>query len=161
MDEYRVSGSTAYAPQPVKRPCRLPEEPKKAVLPERQSGVAPFTVLGTVVALLLLFGVLFSYMRLFEAKNERADAEQRNQALLAEQERLRAQYEMAVDMDAVAKQAAAMGMHLPRPEQIVEIHVPATQEEAEQTDNRLGLLSALWAMFEDMKAYFSEAAIYR
>ena len=161
MDEYRVNGSAAYAPQPVQRPCRLPEEPKKTSAPERKPGVAPFTILGTVVALLLLFGVVFSYMRLFEAKNEQAELEQAKQALLLEQEQLRADYELAVDMDAVARRAAELGMHLPRPEQIVEIEVSIPQSEPEEAEERLGVFAALQALIADMKAYFSEAAIYR
>ena len=161
MDEYRVNGSAAYAPQPVQRPCRLPEEPKKPSVPERKPGVAPFTILGTVVALLLLFGVVFSYMRLFEAKNEQAELEQTKQELLLEQEQLRADYELAVDMDAVARRAAELGMHLPRPEQIVEIEVSVPQSEPEEAEERLGVFAALQALIADMKAYFSEAAIYR
>lgn len=161
MDEYRVNGSTAYAPQPRKRPCRLPEEPEKAVLPEKKSGVAPFTILGTAAALLLLFGVIFSYMRLFESKNERAAMAQAKQELLLEQELLRAQYELAVDMDAVARRAAELGMHLPRPEQIKEIVVPMPESEPTEVEEDLGLFASLQAMIEDMKAYFFEAAIYR
>lgn len=161
MDEYRVNGSTAYAPQPIKRPCRLPEEPKKVVHPEKKYGVAPFTLLGTTVALLLLFGVVFSYMRLFEAKNEKAALKQAKQELLLEQELLRAQYELAVDMDAVAKRAAELGMHLPRAEQIVEIEVVMPQTEIAQPKERLGIFAALQAWIADMKAYFFEAAIYR
>ena len=161
MDEYRVNGSAAYAPQPVQRPCRLPEEPKKPSVPERKPGVAPFTILGTVVALLLLFGVVFSYMRLFEAKNERMELEQKVQELILQQELLRAQYERGVDMEAVAQRAAELGMHLPRPEQIVEIFISEPEPAPTETEEKLGLFEALRAMIADMKAYFSEAAIYR
>jgi cell division protein FtsL len=161
VDEYRIDGSTAYALQPVKRPCRLPEEPKKAVLPEKKTGVAPFAVLGTVVALALLFGVIFSHMRLFEAKNERMELEQKVQELILQQELLRAQYERGVDMEAVAQRAAELGMHLPRPEQIVEIFISEPEPAPTEPEEKLGLFEALRAMIADMKAYFSEAAIYR
>lgn len=155
MDEYRVNGSAAYAPQPVQRPCCLPEEPKKMPEPEKKVGVAPFTILGTAVALILLFGVIFSYMRLFEAESEKAALEQRTQELLLEQELLRAQYEREVDMEAVAQHAAALGMHLPRPEQIVEIFVALQEPASAEQEEDLGLFEALQALFIDIKAYFS------
>ena len=155
MDEYRVNGSAAYAPQPVQRPCRLPEEPEKAAPPKKRISVAPFAILGTAVALLLLFGVLFSYMRLFEAENEKTELEKTKQELLLEQELLRAKYELAVDMEAVARRAAELGMHLPRPEQIVEIVVLMPETETTEAEESLGLFAAFQALIADMKAYFS------
>ena len=100
-------------------------------------------------------------MRLFEAKNERIELEQKVQELILQQELLRAQYERGVDMEAVAQRAAELGMHLPRPEQIVEIFISEPEPAPTETEEKLGPFEALRAMIADMKAYFSEAAIYR
>lgn len=158
MDEYRVSGSTAYAPLPVKRPSRLPEEPKKKaqIAKKSKAGVAPFTVVGTAVALVMLFCVLFSYARLFETQSERAEMQSKRDELLLQQEHLRAQYESSIDLQAIEKRAEELGMHLPRADQIKEVQIvlPETEETAPAQES-MGVFGAFQALWRDLQEYFS------
>lgn len=157
MGEYRVNGANAYAPIPVRRPSRLPEEPKKQPKPEvKKAGIAPFTVLGVGVALLLLFCVIFSYARLFEVQSEQAALEQQRDALLEENERLQAEYESSIDLDEIARRAEQLGMHLPHSGQVQNVHVaePTAQAEAPQ-DEGMNVFEAFQTLFLDLQAYFS------
>ncbi len=157
MNEYRVGGANAYAPIPVRRPSRLPEEPKKQPKPEvKKARIAPFTVLGVGVALVLLFCVIFSYARLFEVQSEQAALEQQRDALLAENERLQAEYESSIDLEEIARRAEQLGMHLPQSGQIQSVHVdgPVAQPQAPQ-DEGMNVFEAFQALFLDLQAYFS------
>lgn len=157
MNEYRVGGANAYAPLPVRRPSRLPEEPKKQPKPEvKKARIAPFTVMGVGVALVLLFCVIFSYARLFEVQNTQAELKQQRDALLAENERLRAEYENGIDLDEIAKRAEQLGMHLPQSGQIQSVWVdePAPPTQAPQ-DEGMNVFEAFQALFLDLQAYFS------
>lgn len=157
MNEYRVGGANAYAPIPVRRPSRLPEEPKKQPKPEaKKARIAPFTVVGVGVALVLLFCVIFSYARLFEVQSEQKALEAQKSALLAEQARLQAEYESGIDLDEIAKRAEQLGMHLPQSGQMqsMQIDEPAAPTQKPQ-DEGMNVFEAFQALFLDLQAYFS------
>lgn len=157
MNEYRVGGANAYAPIPVRRPSRLPEEPKKQPNPEvKKARIAPFTVAGAALAVFLLFCVIFSYARLFEVQSTQTELEQQRDTLLAEHERLQAEYESRIDLDEIAKRAEALGMHLPQSGQIQTVQVDEPDAPAQTPqDEGMNVFEAFQALFLDLQAYFS------
>ncbi len=158
MKEFYTHGSEAYAPIPVEVPSHLPEEPKKEqpLIEPPEKGISSLTVVSVAVVLLLLFGLLFSMMRLFEVRSEGAELSRQLRQLQTQREHLIAEFESNVDMDAVAERAEELGMHIPYADQVqyVRIELPepvqAVTEEVE-----MGLADAIAAMVRDMEAYFS------
>ncbi len=139
-------------------PSHLPEEPKKEqLLPDLpQRGISPLTVVSVAVVLLLLFGLLFSMMRLFEVRSERAELRRQLRQLQTQQEHLIAEFETNVDMDAVAKRAQELGMHIPYAAQVQYVHIElpeAVQTVTEEVE--MGIADAIAEMIRDMEAYFS------
>ncbi len=157
MKEFYTHGSEAYAPVPVEEPSHLPEEPKKEqpIIEAPTKGVSPLTVIAVAAVLLLLFGLLFSMMRLFEVRSERAELRRQVQQLQTQQEHLIAEYESGIDMDAVAQRAEELGMHIPYAEQVQYVHIELPEPvEAVTEEVEMGLADAFSAMVRDMKAYF-------
>ena len=157
MKKFYTYGSEAYAPVPVEEPSHLPEEPKKEqpLIEAPAKGISPFTVVAVAVVLVLLFGLLFSMMRLFEIRSEGAELRRQIRQLQTQQERLVAEYESGIDMDAVAERAEALGMHIPYAEQIRYVHVELPEPVETVTEKvEMGLLDAFSAMVQDLKAYF-------
>ena len=119
MKEFYTHGSEAYAPIPVTAPSHLPDDPKKPEAVSETKGTISLTsAVGAVVILALFIGLLVSMVGIFEARSERAALQRRVDELKTEQDRLRTQYESSIDMDAVAKRAEELGMHIPWAEQI-------------------------------------------
>lgn len=158
MKQYPIRGTEAYAPVPVEQPSHLPEEPKRPQTePQtKKATVSPFTIAGTAVALVLAFCVLFSMVRLFEARSENAELQRQAQELKTRQDILTAKYESSIDLDAVEKRAQELGMHLPWAEQVEYIDVKqpeAVKEIVEET--KIGFFEAFQLLIQDLQAYFS------
>lgn len=158
MKEFYTHGSEAYAPIPVEVPSHLPEEPKKEqpLILEERKGISPITIVSGAVVLLLLGALLFSMVRLFEVRSERAELQRQINQLQTQKNRLIAQFESSIDMDAVAQRAEDMGMHIPWAEQVryVNVELPETVKETTQ-EIQMGLVDAFHAMVLDMESYFS------
>ena len=78
-DPYRSNGSAAYdvrrrnTAQPLEQPERLPDAParrKPARHVRARLGISPLTALGAAAAVLMLALVVFSYIRLYEARSD-------------------------------------------------------------------------------------------
>ncbi|MBR6825122.1 MAG: hypothetical protein IKM59_01105 [Oscillospiraceae bacterium] len=158
MKEYYTHGSEAYAPIPIELPSHLPEEPEKqeALIPEEKKSVSPFTVVVGAVVLLLFFGLLFSMMRLFEVRSERAELQRQKQQLQTLQDQLIAEYEGSIDMEAVEKRAEELGMHIPYADQVQYVQIELPDLVAETVEEiQIGLVEALQSMTRDMQSYFA------
>ncbi len=158
MKEFYTHGTEAYEPIPIEVPSHLPEEPKKEqpLIEARERGISPLTVLSAGVVLLLLFGLLFSMMRLFEVRSEQAELNRQLRQLRTRQEHLIAEFESNVDMDAVAQRAEELGMHIPYADQVQYVHIELPEPvQAVKEEVEMGLLDAIAAMVRDMEAYFS------
>lgn len=158
MKEFYTHGSEAFAPAPVEVPSHLPEEPKKEqpLIEAPTEGISPLTVASVAVVLLLLFGLLFSMMRLFEVRSEQAELNRQLRQLRTQQEHLIAEFESGIDMDAVAQRAEELGMHIPYADQVQYVHVELPEPvEAVAEEVKMGLAEAIGAMVRDMEAYFS------
>lgn len=156
MREYVIHGTEAYAP--VAEPSRLPADPKRVIpfVQEEKREISLLSVLCGAVVLVLFVGLLFSTMHLFELRSERAELRRQLLQAQTQQEQLVAEFELGIDMDAVAKQAEAMGMHSPTTDQIryIRIDSPETVEQATE-EIKTGVMEVLQETLRDMESYFS------
>ena len=170
-DEYRTNGSAAYdlhsvrdnTARPLKQPERLPDAPERAKPVRRvktRLAIAPFTVLGTAVAVVMLFLVIFSYVRLYEAQSAVSDLKETKTLLTEEQQRLRSQYENSLDLEAIEARALELGMRQPLPSQIVYVEVAAGDsvelgEVQEERNLFEQIYDAFYGVISDVVEYFS------
>lgn len=168
--DYRTGGTSAYArsragestARPLPQPQRLPRQPRRPAPAHRSKtklAVPLFAVAGGSVAFVLLFLVIFSYMRLYEAKSAVSDQRSQQVALQAEQERLQAEFECALDLDAVEARARQLGMREPLASQIRYVQVEMedstlvyTQTQRESMLSKV--LGAFGSVFADLVEYF-------
>ena len=170
-DEYRTNGSAAYdlhsvrdnTARPLRQPERLPDAPERAKPVRRvktRLAIAPFTVLGTAVAVVMLFLVIFSYVRLYEAQSAVSDLKDTKTLLTEEQQRLRSQYENSLDLEAIEARALELGMRQPLPSQIVYVEVAAGDsvelgEVQEERNLFEQIYDAFYGVISDVVEYFS------
>ena len=170
-DEYRTNGSAAYdlhsvrdnTARPLRQPERLPDAPERAKPVRRvktRLAIAPFTVLGTAVAVVMLFLVIFSYVRLDEAQSAVSDLKETKTLLTEEQQRLRSQYENSLDLEAIEARALELGMRQPLPSQIVYVEVAAGDsvelgEVQEERNLFEQIYDAFYGVISDVVEYFS------
>ena len=167
-EKYRSNGSAAYdirtnTAQPAQRPDRLPEAPQR-VKPARKVktklAIAPFTVLGTAVVVVMLFLVVFSYVRLYEVQSRVSDLKTQKTELTTQEQRLRSQYENSLDLPAIETRAKELGMRQPLASQIVYVEVAAgdTVEIAAAPQERNlieQVYDAFYGVISDVVEYFS------
>ena len=167
-EEYRSNGSAAYdirtnTAQPAQRPDRLPEAPQR-VNPARKVktklAIAPFTVLGTAVVVVMLFLVVFSYVRLYEVQSRVSDLKTQKTELTTQEQRLRSHYENSLDLPAIETRAKELGMRQPLASQIVYVEVAAgdTVEIAAAPQERNlieQVYDAFYGVISDVVEYFS------
>lgn len=167
-EKYRSNGSAAYdirtnTAQPAQRPDRLPEAPQR-VKPARKVktklAIAPFTVLGTAVVVVMLFLVVFSYVRLYEVQSRVSDLKTQKTELTTQEQRLRSHYENSLDLPAIETRAKELGMRQPLASQIVYVEVAAgdTVEIAAAPQERNlieQVYDAFYGVISDVVEYFS------
>ncbi len=167
--EYRTNGAAAYdiftqnAARPLERPEKLPDAPVRRE-PVRKVkvklAISPFAVLGTAVAVGMLFLVIFSYVRLYEATSTVGDLQTERSELIEQQQRLRSQYENALDLEAIEARALELGLRQPSASQSVYVQIAAgdTTEIFEAPEDRNLLeqvFDAFYGVFSDVVEYFS------
>lgn len=167
-EQYRTNGSAALniftqesTARPLERPQRLPDAPAQKQPKEKlRLTVSPFTILGSMVALLMLFFVVFSYVRMYEEQTKVGAMQEVRAALTEEQERLTAEYERSLDLKQVEQRARQLGMREALPSQIREIEIAAgdtTQvfDAPEERNIFEQVFDAFQNLFRDMMEYFS------
>ena len=167
-DKYRSNGSAAFdiranTAQPAERPERLPDAPQR-VKPARKVktklAIAPFTVLGTAITVVMLFLVVFSYVRLYEAQSTVGDLKSQKTELTTQQQRLRSQYENSLDLSAIEMRARELGMRQPLASQIVYVEVATGDtvqlDTAPEERNLIErVYDAFYGAIRDVVEYFS------
>lgn len=127
-DPYRSNGSAAYdvrrrnTAQPLEQPERLPDAParrKPARHVRARLGISPLTALGAAAAVLMLALVVFSYIRLYEARSDVGKLQTQLSTLEEQQARLQSQYDNALDLEQIEKRAKELGMRQPGSSQII------------------------------------------
>lgn len=165
LKHYMIDGTSArelYPTLPLpRRKQRLPEPPPKPEIKmKKKLAISPFAVMGTAVALLMLFLVIFNYVRTFELRNEVKELQARQEELTQEKLHLEAKYEGSIDLRTVAKRAKALGMHKPMAGQIIYLEPQTNQTAqrytaAEEPGFPERIMDAFRDLFTDMKEYFS------
>ena len=161
-DPYRSNGSAAYdvrrrnTAQPLEQPERLPDAParrKPARHVRARLGISPLTALGAAAAVLMLALVVFSYIRLYEARSDVSTLEE-------QQARLQSQYDNALDLEQIEKRAKELGMRQPGSSQIIYVQVDAddtTEVYAAPAEKNVfvHVIDAFRSAFTDAINYFS------
>ncbi|MBE6954806.1 MAG: hypothetical protein E7449_02710 [Ruminococcaceae bacterium] len=125
---YREYGAAAVDYFSAAQPSRAPSLPEEKVRPQQKrevrvkakATVAPLSVLGFGIALVMLILVVFGYVRLYEASSRHASLSRELQELKAENAALSNQYEGQVDLAHVESVAVSeLGMQKGLAEQTV------------------------------------------
>lgn len=169
--EYRSNGSAAYdihynqrnTARPLEQPQRLPDAPVRRQPVQKvkaKVAVSPFAVLGTAVVLVMLFFVLFSYVRMYEAKSQVGELQSQLSELNTQNERLRSQYVSSLDMDAVEARAKELGMRQAGPSQIIYVQVSGSDStEVYSAPQERGFFGSIYdafrSLFRDAVEYFA------
>lgn len=168
-DQFRSNGSAAYDIFAVQdntaRPLRKPEQlPQAPVAPAKKVkfklAISPFAAVGTLVTVVMLFLVIFSYVSMFEVRNEIGALNNQKNELTIRQEKLRSDYESSIDLSAIEERAIALGLHQPANDQIryVQISEGDTTQVFTAPEDRSFLeqvYDAFRGVFSDVAEYFS------
>lgn len=126
-DKFRVNGSAAYdifavrdnAARPLERPEQLPEAPvAPAKKVKYKLSISPFAVVGALTVIVMLFLVIFSYVSMFEVRNEISELKSQRTELGVQHDKLRSEYESSIDLSVIEERALALGLHQPSNDQI-------------------------------------------
>ncbi len=166
-DRYRSNGSAAYDIFAVKnqaaRPLELPEElPQAPAAPAKKVRlklrISPFAVFGTMTAVLMLFLVIFSYVSMFEVRNDIGDLEREKANLVEQQEKLRSQYESSIDLSGIEERALALGLCQPSADQVRYVHIgQGDKTEVFSTPEDRNVFEQIYDAFRDV---FSDVVEY-
>lgn len=158
VDLYSVRNSTA---RPLELPEKLPHTPaEKAKVVKFRLKISPFAVVGTMLCVVLLLLVVFSYVSLFEVRNEIGDLESTKTDLLTEQEKLRSAYESSIDLSVIEERALALGMTRASGENIRYVQIGSGDStevfSAPEERNILEqIYDAFYGVFRSVGEYFS------
>lgn len=170
VPRYETNGSAAYdlrrygSAAPQRAPGRgLPEERRRPAPVRRvraKLAVAPFAVLGMVAVMGMLILVVFSYVRLYEAKSQVGQLTEELTTLQQEQDALTSEYESKIDLVAIEERARAMGMVQPTSVQTVYLDLSGTDraevlQEEEASGPLASLLEAFRSSVESLVSYLS------
>lgn len=133
---YYENGSAAYdiyssAVKPLSLPQELPEERveparKRKVKVKAKVAVAPFALVGAIVALSLLVMVVFGYVQLYEAAGRVGELNDELTALQVENGKLRSGYESGIDLMLIELEAKQLGMKMPSSNQEIYLNISNT-----------------------------------
>lgn len=135
---YRTNGAAAYDVRayetalPKRKPARLPEErpqPRKAPaqrVVRAKLPVMPGAVLGFVAIAVMVVMVIFGQVELYEATSMASDLSSQLQETVQANETLQTEYESKIDLDAIEKRAAELGMVQPSANQTVYLDLTGT-----------------------------------
>lgn len=133
---YYENGSAAYdtyynAAIPLQRPHELPEErparaPHKKAKTKAKAGIAPFALVGIIIAVFLLSMVIYSYVQLYEASSRVGELNEQLSELQTENGKLRSGYESGIDLTLIELQAKQLGMKMPSSNQEVYLNISNT-----------------------------------
>lgn len=133
---YYDNGATVYdyyssAARSLTLPQELPEEHveparKKKVKVKAKTVVAPFALVGAIVALSLLVMMVFGYVQLYEARVRVGELNDQLTELQVENGKLRSGYESGIDLTLIELQAKQLGMKMPSSDQEVYLNISNT-----------------------------------
>lgn len=104
----------------------LPEEhaaPERYRRVKQKTAVAPFSVMGMLVAACMMILVIFGHVQLYEASDRVGKLESQLSSLQEQRSVLESLYEGSIDLAAVETRAAELGFAVPVRDQMVYIHL--------------------------------------
>lgn len=129
---YYENGSAAYdIYSGAVRPLELPEERveparKRKVKVKAKTAIAPFALVGVIVAVCLLTMVVYGYVQLYEASSQVGELSDQLTELQIENGKLRSNYESAIDLTLIELQAKQLGMKMPSSNQEVYLNISSS-----------------------------------
>lgn len=131
---YRTNGAAAYdvnytqyqhgTAAPARKPAQAP---RKKTAPHKHARakmvVAPMSVIGIMLAGIMMLLVVCGYVQLYEATSQVSQLEDEIVLLQEKNERLQSAYDEAIDLDAVEAAATELGMHAPNSRQTVYLNL--------------------------------------
>ena len=165
---YYENGSAAYdlyssAVRPLSLPQELPEERveparKKKVKVKAKAAVAPFALVGAIVALSLLVMMVFGYVQLYEAAGRVGELNDQLTVLQVENSKLRSGYESGIDLTLIELQAKQLGMKMPSSNQEVYLNISNTDRGEVIAVQDMNVLEQTWtavkSSFTGLLEYF-------
>lgn len=129
---YFENGSAAYDIfSTAAQPLELPEEKKEPSRKQKTKvkaklAIAPFTLVGVLVAVVLLTMVIYSYVQLYEASSRVGELTEELTAIQTENGKLRSGYESGIDLTTIELEAKQLGMKMPSSNQEVYLNISNT-----------------------------------
>ena len=159
---YRSRENTA---EELTAPQELPQgqlRPKKRVRVKVKTAVAPFTLFGMLAAACMLILVIFGYVQLYEATTNVSKLQSQLQTLDQQQVLLQSKYEGKIDLGAIEKRAAALGLSEPSQDQTVYVNLTGSDcaeiYQEQKTNFVEDIVSAMKQSISDLIAYLHPAA---
>ncbi len=149
------NGSAAYdlyrgSAAPKVQPQGLPEEyvsPQRYRRVKAKTAIAPFAVVGLMVAACMMVLVIFGYVQLYEATEQVGRLENQLYSLQEEQAVLESLYEGSIDMAEVERMAGEMGLTVPAREQTVYVNLAGSDRAEIYVPHRTNLLERVLHAF--------------
>jgi len=129
----------------------LPEErsvPQRIRRVKAKTAIAPFAVVGLMVAACMLVLVVFGYVQLYEATEQVSVLENQLAGLQKEQAVLESLYEGSIDLNYIEARAAEMGLVAPSREQTVYVNLTGSDRAEIYESEHLSLIQRILQAFE-------------
>ena len=174
--DFRTNGSAAYdirrgptpaqndgsaapkLPEPQRKP-RPKARPKAQPRPKAKLSVSPVAIAGMLAVACLLLFVVCGYVQLFEESSHIAELKTELAEADALNERLQATYDSKVDLDEIARKAAALGMTEPNSRQTVYLNLQGTDRAVINEGGSENVVQTAWDAIvrsvRTLKEYFS------
>ena len=154
----QLPGEEVLQPRPLVRPKeRVVARPKVRV---REAGrVAPFAVAGFLAIGVFAVLLLFSYVNLAVISQQVVDLRSEMTELRSEEAKLRAQYELAYDLESIEADMTASGTMV-KPQNGQSIYVDLSEPDSvtlfdqEETSGGQGFLETVQSIVTEIVAYF-------
>ena len=147
-DLNRYYGGTAA---PKVRPQGLPDEhyvPERHRRVKAKAAIAPFAVVGLLVAACMLVLVVFGYVQLYEATERVSSLQYELSSLQEDQAVLESLYEGSIDMNEVEQLAAEYGLTIPTREQTVYVNLSGSDRAELYQPERMNLVERILNAFQ-------------
>lgn len=129
----------------------LPEErsiPQRTRRVKARTAVAPFAVVGLMVAACMLILVVFGYVQLYEATEQVSILKSELSGLQKEQAVLESLYEGSIDLNYIEARAAELGLVTPSREQTVYVNLSGSDRAEIYEAEHLNLIQRIIQAFE-------------
>ena len=140
--EYDYNGSAA----PEIQHPGLPDErsvPQRTRRVKAKTAIAPFAVVGLMVAACMLILVVFGYVQLYEATEKVSQLKWELSELHEEQAVLESLYEGSIDLTEIEARAAELGLTTPTREQTVYVNLSGTDRAEIYAEEHLNLFQRI------------------